>query len=115
MTVRRVKAETAKEMPDHFADPAPGMLHQIPALVAHCSMVKYPDGEPRMPGRFAVFVDGAEWCVRVSDPDSLMSFTAKAPSVSDALLLAELWYTGDKCPWAPDSYMRELAARKKKK
>lgn len=114
-TMKRVKLSKPEEGPNHHASLDPGRLPDLPGLHHHCAIIKYDDGEPRKPGAVRFWVEGAEWCVRVSDPDSSSSFVARGPTLSDALLTAELLITSDTCPWSPDSFLQEQAAKKKRK
>jgi len=113
--MKRVKQLTGEEAPVSVASQAPGGFDKFPGLNAHQSGTKYDDGAPRRPGSVRSYTEGSEWCVRVSDPDSCCSFVARGETWWDAMLLAELLVTAERCPWAPDSFLQDQAARKKKK
>lgn len=113
--MKRVTAAGGEDAPRSHASMASGGLEQLPGLIEHLAVIKYDDHAPRKPGAIRVTVEGAEWCVRVSDPDSCMSFVAKAETLWDALLQAELLIGSNRCPWSPDTFLREQAEKKKKK
>lgn len=112
--VKRVTPASSADAPRHVASLAPGGLDKIPGLIEHCAVTKYEDNAPRKVGAVRWWSEGAEWCVRVSDPDSACSFVTRAETLWDALLTAELLITSDRCPWAPDTFLADRAAKKKK-
>jgi len=113
--MRKVKAASPGDAPRNHASLNPGALDKLPGLIDHLAVIKYDDDSPRQVGAIRVTTEGFEWCVRVSDPDSACSFVARAETLWDAILLAELLVTSERCPWSPDSFLADRAARKKKK
>jgi len=113
--MKRVSLASGGDRPRHNASLALGGLDKLSALVEHCAVITYDDGEPRQVGALRVTTEGAEWCVRVSDPDSSSSFVARGETLWDALLLAELLISSERCPWSPDSFLAERAAKRKRK
>lgn len=103
------------EVKKHLAAVESNVLHQFPALVQHCCVTAYDDGDPRKPGWFTVKTMGSAWVVQVKDPDACVSLTATAQTLDDALTLAELLISGDEAPWEPDPFLRRQEAPKKGK
>jgi len=86
---------------------------KLPNVVAHCSITRYDDGDPRRPGWFTVKTMGAAWVVQVKDPDAGASLSATASSLDDALALADLLLGSDDAPWEPDPFLKKLTSGKK--
>lgn len=87
---------------------------QFPALVAHCCVVRYDDGDARQPGWFTVKTRGAAWIVQVKDPDSCCQLQATGNSLDDAMALAELLLSSDQAPWEPDLWLKRQNGKSKK-
>jgi len=102
-----------KELRKHLAAVESTTLHGFPALVQHCCVTQYDDGDPRKPGWFTIKTMGSAWVVQVKDPDACLSLTATAQTVDDALTLAELLLSGDEAPWEPDPFLQRQLAPKK--
>lgn len=90
------------------------VLGKFPALVAHCAVTRYDDGEPRRPGWFTVKSMGSAWCIQVKDPDAAASMTAIGNTLDDALTLAELLLGAEEAPWEPDAFLKRLNGSSKK-
>lgn len=108
-------ANPAKEIRKHLAAVESSVLHQFPALVQHCCVTAYDDGDPRKPGWFTVKTMGSSWVIQLKDPDAQVSLTATAQTLDDALSLAELLISGDDAPWEPDHFLRAQGTPKKGK
>jgi hypothetical protein len=90
----------------HLAAVESNVFAKLGALVAHCSVVKYEDGQARRPGWFTVKTMGAAWCVQVKDPDACAQLQATAQSLDDALCLADLLLSSESAPWEPDAFLK---------
>ena len=90
----------------HLAAVESNVFAKLGSLVAHCSVVRYDDGEARRPGWFTVKTMGAAWVIQVKDPDACASLTATASSLDDALALADLLLSADSAPWEPDPFLK---------
>lgn len=111
------KRQAASKMIDsnHLAAMESTLFHQHMALVEHCAVRKYDDGDPREPGWITVKTQGAAWVVQVKDPDGCCSFSAVGDTLDKALDTANLLLSCDEAPWEPDAFLAQAAARKKKK
>lgn len=99
----------------HLAALETNLFHQLMALIEHCALRKYDDGDTREPGWFTVKTQGAAWCVQVKDPDACVSFTAVGDTFDKAIETANLLLSCDEAPWEPDTFLMRMKAEKKKK
>jgi len=95
----------------HLAAVETNLFDKLAALVAHMTVVKYDDGEPRKPGWITIKTMGAAWSVQVKDPDGCAQLQATAQSLDDALCLADLLVGSEQAPWEPDAFLQK--AKKK--
>lgn len=102
--------------PSHIAAVESDIMGRCAALLAHCAVTRYDDGDPRRPGWFTVKTQGSAWIVQVKDPDAAVSLTAHGQTLDDALCLADLLLGSEEAPWEPDAFLRRSApsARPKK-
>lgn len=98
----------------HLAAVESNVFSKLQALVAHCCVTKYDDGDPRKPGWFTIKTMGSAWVVQVKDPDACLQLQATAQSLDDALALADLLVGSEEAPWEPDSFLRAAAAKSRK-
>lgn len=98
----------------HLAAMESNVFHRLPALVAHCSVCRYDDGEARKPGWFTIKTMGSAWVVQVKEPDACLQLQATAQNLDDALALADLLVGSEEAPWEPDPFLKSAAARSKK-
>ena len=103
----------AREVKKHLAAVESNLFHGLPAIIQHCCVTQYEDGDPRKPGWITIKTMGSAWVVQVKDPDSCCALTATAQSLDDVLALAELLLSGDEAPWEPDPFLQRLGAPKK--
>lgn len=96
----------SKDGPRHLAAVESNVFTKLPALVAHCAVTKYDDGDPRRPGWFTVKTMGSAWIVQVKDPDAALSLSATGQSLDDALILADLLLSSEEAPWEPDNFLK---------
>lgn len=111
---KKLKA-TEGEAARHLAAVETQIFHQLMALVEHCCVRKYDDGDVRETGWFTVKTQGAAWMVQVKDPDACVSFTAVGDTLDKAIETANLLLSCDEAPWEPDSFLMRMKAEKKKK
>jgi len=83
-------------------------------LVEHCALVRYDDGDQRVPGWITIKVQGAAWVVQVKDPDAGVSFAAVAETLDKALETAALLLACDEAPWEDDRWLKQQKAAKRK-
>lgn len=98
----------------HLAPLESRYFHDLLALVEHCAVRKYDDGDSREPGWVNIKTQGAAWIVQVKDPDSCCSFSAVGETLDKALESAVLLLGCEEAPWEPDAYLSAAKARKKK-
>lgn len=101
------------DAPKHLAAVESNVFSKLMALVAHCAVTRYDDGDPRKPGWFTVKTMGSAWIVQVKDPDAALSLTATGQTLDDALCLAELLLSSDEAPWEPDPFLKRQGSPKK--
>jgi len=101
--------------PSHLAAVESDVLQKFPALVKHCCVTRYEDGEPRKPGWWTVKTMGSAWVVQVKDPDSGLSLSATQQTIDDALALADLLLSSEEAPWEPDPFLKKMALNGKPK
>lgn len=111
---KKLKASEVENV-KHLAAVETRLFHELFALVEHCCVRKYDDGDSREPGWFTVKTQGAAWCVQVKDPDACVSFTAVGDTLDKAIETANLLLSCDEAPWEPDSFLMRMKAEKKKK
>lgn len=114
--VKRVslKRGTAADVPVHVAAVESNVFAKLGALVAHCCVTRYDDGEPRQPGWFTIKTYGSSWVVQVKDPDAAASLSCTAASLDDALALADLMLSSPDAPWEPDRFLKAKDGSRKK-
>jgi len=110
MKKRTAKAEVSDAK--HRAPVETEFFGELMALVEHCCVTKYDDGDPREPGWLTIKAQGSAWIVQVKDPDSAMSFSAVGATLDKALETANLLLGCDEAPWESDAW---LASRKRPK
>lgn len=108
--VKKKAAKGGAENVKHLAPLESNVFTALLALVEHCAVRQYDDGDPREPGWFTVKTQGAAWCIQVKDPDSAASFTALGSTLDQALETAALMLSCDEAPWEPDAW---LASKRK--
>jgi len=99
----------------HIASLESNYFHDLLALVEHCAVRQYDDGDPREPGWITIKTLGAAWIVQVKDPDSCCSFSSVAETIDKALETAVLLLGADQAPWEPDAFLAAAKAKKTKK
>lgn len=105
---------TGKDGPKHLAAVETNVFHKLPALVAHCCVTRYDDGDPRRPGWFTVKTMGSAWIVQVKDPDAALSLSATGQTLDDAIVLADLLLSSEEAPWEPDNFLKPRQTGSKK-
>jgi len=101
----KIAAATTNGGPAHLAAIESDMLSKCPAIVSHCCILRYEDGDPRRPGWITLKVQGATWYAIAKDPDACASITATGQSVDDALALLDLLLSAPDAPWETDDYL----------
>jgi len=99
----------------HLAALESELLAKHHALIAHCAVSKYDDGDPRKPGWFTVKTMGSAWVVEVKDPDTCARLVVVQQTFDDALTLANLLLESEEAPWEPDPWLARASTEKKKK
>jgi len=107
MKKRVVNPSPGPNGPQHLAAVESDVLVKFPALVAHCAVTRYEDGDPRRPGWFTIKTLGSAWVIQVKEPDAAASLTATGQSLDDALTLAELLLSSEEAPWEPDPFLKK--------
>jgi len=85
------------------------------ALIEHCAVVKYDDGDARIPGWFTVRTQGRSWVIDVKDPDSGCSFRVLATTFDEAFETVQELLCCEAAPWEPDRYLQDQQKKAKKK
>lgn len=98
----------------HLAALESALFAQHLALLEHCAVTRYDDGDPREPGFLRFGTLGAAWTLDVKDPDTEMSFRLVDASVDKLWDAAALLLACDEAPFAPDPYLKGRKATKKK-
>jgi hypothetical protein len=98
----------------HLAAVESNVFAKLMNLVSHCAVVRYEDGDPRVPGWFTVKARGAAWIVQVKDPDSACQLQATGNTLDDALALADLLLGSEEAPWENDPFLKRTNTRNKK-
>lgn len=98
----------------HLAPMESNVFRDHLALVEHCAIRQYDDGDAREPGYFTVKTQGGAWIVQIKDPDSCCSFSAVGDSLDKALDTAALLLGCDDAPWEQDGFLKAAQARKRK-
>lgn len=91
----------------HVAAMETEILKQLLPLVEHCALVRYDDGDQRVPGWITIKTLGAAWVVQVKDPDSANSFQFVSDTLDKALEGAALLLACDDAPWQPDAFLKK--------
>lgn len=99
----------------HLAAIESNILSQCLALVKHCAVTQYDDGEPRKPGWITIKTFGSAWQVEAKDPDSCLSLRVVENSLDEALQLLALLLESDEAPWELDTWLQQQALKMKKK
>lgn len=113
-SMKRKGVPAEATMANHLAAVESNYFSQLMALVEHCAVTKYDDGESRLPGWFTVKTQGSAWVVQVKDPDSCCSATFVGETLDKALETAVLLLGCDSAPWEADSFLAQAKARRKK-
>lgn len=115
-TMKKVKigANAPNTGPRHLAAVETNLLQPCPAIVAHCAVTRYDDGDARRPGWIMVKTQGAMWSVTAKDPDAGASITATGQTLDDALALLDLLLGAEEAPWEPDVYLQNGRTGKRK-
>lgn len=98
----------------HLASQDTVPFMDYPALVQHCTVMKYDDGETREPGWITIKTKGAAWVVSVKDPDGCCGIDVIGETLDKALSDADKLISADDCPWVPDPWMSARKAKGKK-
>jgi len=116
LSVKKVKSgpQASGGTGTHVAAVESDILAKLPNLVAHCAVIRYDDGDPRVAGWWTVQTRGAAWVIVVKDPDSACKLQAVGNSLDDALALADLLLGAEETPWEPDPFLKRDQGRKKK-
>lgn len=99
----------------HLAAVESTVFSTLHPLVAHCTHTQYDDGSTRKVGWITLKTMGASWIVEVKDPDTCSKLTVVQTSLDDALALASVLLESEECPWEPDTWLRQNAAKNSKK
>lgn len=113
--MKRRQAKGNSEGGQHLAAMETELFRELAALVEHCAVRKYEDGEPRQSGWITLKTSGAAWVLQVKDPDSCCSFTAIADTLDKAFSTANLLLACEEAPWEPDTFLAKMNAPKKSK
>lgn len=113
--MKKKNAPTNVSGQKHLASVESNILGQCHALVKHCAVTAYDDGDPRKPGWITIKTFGAAWQVEAKDPDSCLSIRVVENSLDEALMLLNLLLESDEAPWEPDQWLQQQAAKARKK
>lgn len=92
--------------PTHLAALESGVMGKMHAIVKHCAVTRYDDGEPRRPGWVTIKTQGAMWMVTAKDPDAAAQISATGQTLDDALALLDLLLGAPDAPWEPDPFLK---------
>lgn len=95
-----------------LADVGTAVLKAFPHLMKQLTVVKYDDGDPRVPGALFVSTLGSMWKVTVTEPDSCLKLSVINGSLDDALAGLELALGAESIPWEVDAYAHTRKKRK---
>lgn len=110
-----VAAPSPGDGPKHLAAMESIVFSKLHSLVAHCSVTRYDDGDPRVPGWWTVKTVGSSWVVQLKEPDTCLQMQVHGQTLDDALALADLLLGSDEAPWEPDPWARANREKSKKK
>lgn len=99
----------------HLAAVESTILAKCHAVVKHCAVTQYDDGEPRKPGWVTIKTFGSAWQVEAKDPDSCLSLRVVENSLDEALELLNLLLESDEAPWEQDTWLMQQSLKNKKK
>lgn len=110
------KRKPAAEAPQvkHLAAMESNLLAPVQALIEHCALLQYDEGEPRKPGKFFVETVGTAWKITIKDPDTCTQFSVVGETFDKAAESAALLLACEDAPWEPDVWALERAPKKKK-
>lgn len=84
-------------------------------LLMHLALLKYHDGEKRVPGRLTIEVKGAMWTALLTDPDSCGFLRVSAPTFEELLVACALLVDGTDTPWEYAKWLEEPEKKSRKK
>jgi len=113
--VKKKKKPADAVVQKHLAAVESNVLRDHAAIVAHCSVTQYDDGDPRKPGWITVKTFGSVWQLEAKDPDECLTLRVVQPSLDDALGLLNLLLESEDAPWEPDPWLAQQAAKNRKK
>jgi hypothetical protein len=99
----------------HIAAIESNVLAHHAAIVAHCAVTQYDDGDARKPGWVTIKTFGSAWQVEAKDPDTCLALRVVQASLDDALGLMNLLLESEEAPWEPDTWLQQQAAKNRKK
>jgi len=104
---QKTAAAAAGDGAKHVAAMETTLLRDLMPIIEHCALVRYDDGQVRLPGWVTIKTLGAAWIVQVKDPDSANSFQFVAETIDRALEGAALLLACDDAPWQPDAFLKK--------
>lgn len=99
----------------HLASIESNVLSQCHALIKHCAVTQYDDGEPRKPGWITIKTFGSAWQIEAKDPDSCLCLRVVENSLDEALALLTLLLESEEAPWEQDTWLMQQASKGRKK
>lgn len=111
---KRKPADASSAVP-HLAALESNVFSKLHALVKHCAVTQFDDGDARKPGWWTVRTRGSAWEVEVKDPETCSRLVVIQQTLDDALALASVLLEADDAPWEPDPWLAQQAGRQKRK
>lgn len=108
---KKAAAAAAGDGARHVAAMETTKFADLLPLVEHCALVRYDDGDTRVPGWITIKTLGAAWVVQIKDPDSANSFQFVSDTLDKALDGAALLLACDDAPWQPDAFLKKSKSK----
>lgn len=97
-------AASPEDAPRHLVTLESAVLGKLSNLIAHLSVTRYDDGQPRQPGTIILRTQGTNWVMVVKEPDAACQMSLVASRLDDVLALADLMLGTDEAPWEHDPW-----------
>jgi hypothetical protein len=114
LSMKKKKPAAVDAATQHIAPLESRIMGGHQALLNHCAITRYDDGDARQPGWYTVKTMGSAWVVEVKDPDTAMRLVVIQATYDDALTLAALLLDAEEAPWEPDPWLMKAKSQKKK-
>jgi len=111
--IKRAQPSETLKLPDLPA--VTKLLQKFPTLIAFISSRSWPDGSPRVPGRFWFDPTPSGYTITLIDVDQCLRIKVHAGTIDDVFAAAELVIGTESSQWEIDPWSAEQAAKKMKK